>query len=201
MRTTRPGICSRRWRLVARSTIIWSCRPSTSLPFRSVWRIWSQSRSTIRVPNLVREITAERVQFHDLIDFIRSAAVRWNYDGKLEVVLIEDKGSGISALQQLRAAADPPWLAGMLRGFEPPGSKEYRARKAAIWPKRDMVLLPHPSAEAPWLLDFAGPEPQGQLFKFPNVEHDDEVDAFSQLIDYLWEILAEGYRAKGGVAA
>jgi phage terminase large subunit-like protein len=150
---------------------------------------------------LVREITAERVQFHDLIDFIRSAAVRWNYDGKLEVVLIEDKGSGISALQQLRAAADPPWLAGMLRGFEPPGSKEYRARKAAIWPKRDMVLLPHPSAEAPWLLDFAGPEPQGQLFKFPNVEHDDEVDAFSQLIDYLWEILAEGYRAKGGVAA
>jgi phage terminase large subunit-like protein len=149
----------------------------------------------------IRDVTSERVQFHDLIDYLRSTATFWNFDDKLDAVIIEDKGSGISALQQLRAAADPPWLAGLLRGFEPPGSKEYRARKAALWPARDMVLLPEPSPQVPWLLGFAGPEPHGQLFKFPNVEHDDEVDAFSQLIDYLWEVLAAGWHARNGAAA
>lgn len=145
---------------------------------------------------LIREIISERVQFHDLIDFIVSTATRFNLDGKLEAVVIEDKGSGISALQQIRSAAKYSWLAKLLRGFEPPGSKEYRARKASLWPSRDMVLLPRPCAEVPWLLPFAGPDPQGQLFKFPNVDFDDEVDGFTQLIDYLWEILAEGWRAR-----
>jgi phage terminase large subunit-like protein len=150
---------------------------------------------------LVREIVMERVQFHDLIDFLKTTAVRWNADGKLQAVIVEEKGSGISALQQLRSAADPPWLSALMVGFEPGGSKEYRARKAALWPSRDMVLLPEPCPEVPWLLDFAGPEPHGNLFKFPNVAHDDDVDGFTQMIDYCWEILAQGWRARQGGAA
>jgi phage terminase large subunit-like protein len=144
----------------------------------------------------IREITMEKVQFHDLIDFIVTTCGRWNFDGKLEAVIIEDKGSGTSALQQIGSATEHEWLAAKLRGFMPPGSKEYRARKAAIWPARDMVLLPEPCPEVPWLLPFAGPEPQGNLFKFPVVDHDDDVDTFTQLIDYLWEVLAAGWRAR-----
>jgi len=155
-----------------------------------IGELWADYRLAIR------EIVAERVQFHDLIDFIVSTAQRWNFDGKLETVLIEDKGSGISALQQIRSASEHAWLANKLVGFEPAGSKEYRARKAAIWGKRDMILFPEVCLEVPWLLPFIGPEPQGQLYQFPNVDHDDEVDGFTQLIDYLWEILAAGWRAR-----
>lgn len=145
----------------------------------------------------VREIRMDKVQFPDLLDFIESMANEWNWDGKLRAVVVEEKGSGISALQQLRSSAGPDWLAEMLVGFEPGGSKEYRARKSAVWCRRSMVLLPEPSLNAPWMAQFAGPEPLGNLFKFPSVEHDDDVDAFTQLIDYCWELLAGGWRAMG----
>lgn len=133
----------------------------------------------------IREIIIERVQFYDLIDLIQTTASRWNGDGKLEAVVIEEKGSGISALQELQRAASPHWIADMLKPFMPGGSKEYRARKQSQWTAEGLVLLPYPSPSVSWLLAFAGPEPHGNLFRFPNVAHDDDVDAFVQLIDYL----------------
>lgn len=138
----------------------------------------------------IREILLDRVQFYDLIDFIQTAAVRWNHDGKLEAIVIEEKGSGITALQELQRAASPHWIAGMLKPFEPGGSKEYRARKQSQWTAEGLVLLPYDGPSVPWLLPFAGPEPHGNLFRFPRVEHDDDVDAFVMLIDYLSATLA-----------
>lgn len=134
---------------------------------------------------VIREIRLERVQFYDLIDFIQTAAVTWNYDGKLEKILVEEKGSGISAIQELQRAASPHWIAGLIYPFMPGGSKEYRARKMTTYPAEGLVLLPHDGPSVPWLLPFAGPDPHGNLFRFPNVTHDDDVDAFVQLIDYL----------------
>lgn len=139
---------------------------------------------------VIREVVQERVQFYDLIDFIQTTAVRWNHDGKLEKILVEEKGSGITAIQELQRAASPHWIAGLIYPFMPGGSKEYRARKQSQWTAEGLVLLPNDGPSVPWLLPFAGPEPHGNLFKFPSVPHDDDVDAFTQLIDYLSATLA-----------
>ena len=56
-----------------------------------------------------------------------------------------------------------------------------------------MVLLPQPGPEAVWLMDF-----EDELFNFPQGRFADQVDAFSQLILYVENYLAEGWRARGG---
>ena len=143
---------------------------------------------------LVRDIYTERLAMPGLLEFIEGDARRWNYDGKLRGIVIEDKGSGTSAGQSLEAAADP-LLAPFLEMFMPIGSKVYRARQAMLWCALGCVLLPHPSAAVPWLTDFAGPE--GRLFAFPTIEHDDDIDALSQGVIFLERYLSEGLRARG----
>ncbi|MPZ99702.1 MAG: phage terminase large subunit [Dehalococcoidia bacterium] len=138
----------------------------------------------------VRETYRERLAFPDLPSTIEAMARRHNRDLKLRGVLIEDKGSGISALQTLRASA-PGWLAGLLIPFEPGGSKEYRAAQAAVWTRNGCVLLPAPSEGVPWLADF-----EAELFGFPSVAHDDQVDSLVQVLLYLENFLSEGFRAR-----
>jgi hypothetical protein len=58
------------------------------------------------------------------------------------------------------------------------------------------VLLPAPSELSPWLVDF-----EDELFTFPGSEFMDQVDAFSQLILYTENLLAEGWRARQQPAA
>ena len=60
-----------------------------------------------------------------------------------------------------------------------------------MWCKNGSVLLPAPSAGAPWLVDF-----EDELFTFPAAANDDQVDAFSQLIIYIENLLAEGFHAR-----
>lgn len=142
---------------------------------------------------LKRDAAWKRLQFPLLVDEVEALAVRWNYDDKLRGILIEDKGSGTSALQTVRQLA-PDGVAELLIAFQPQGSKEYRARQASAWCDRGMVLLPEPSEAAPWLHDFC----EIFLFDFPAVAHDDPVDEFVQMILYLEHYLAEGWRAQCG---
>jgi predicted phage terminase large subunit-like protein len=137
----------------------------------------------------------EKLTFPRLLDEIESAAVRWNADGKLREVPIEDKGSGTSAIQTLQNGA-PAWLAEKIRPFTPLGSKEYRARQASLWCARDCILIPMPSEAAPWRF-----EATEQLFKFPAAAHDDIVDTFSMGIIYLEHLIAQGWRVRNGLAA
>ena len=139
------------------------------------------------------EVRRARLTFPDLPEAIRSQAARWNEDGLLRQVIIEDKASGTSAYQTLTASASDPWLAPLLFPFEPSGDKTQRAQQAAVWCKNGCVLLPQPSAATPWLLDF-----EDELFTFPGSTWMDQVDALSQLILFLELILAEGYRARQG---
>lgn len=139
---------------------------------------------------LVRQVTQRRLEFPDLLAEIERLATRYNHDGKLAGVLIEDKNSGTSALQTLRAMA-PAWLAAKFISYEPHGSKEYRARQASAWAQRGMVWLPQPSAAAPWLFDF-----ERQLYTFgAGAAHDDMVDTLTQAIIYLEHYLAAGWQA------
>jgi predicted phage terminase large subunit-like protein len=140
----------------------------------------------------VREVWKRKVEFPALLTSIESSAAAWVGDGLLQGISIEDKGSGTSAYQTLKAGA-PDWLARLLRTFMPQGSKEYRARQASQWCARDCILLPQPSPVVPWLFDF-----EQSLEKFPRAAHDDDVDTFTQGILYLEHYIARGWRARGG---
>ena len=135
---------------------------------------------------------AEQLEFPDLATQIQVVAETWNHDGKLSGVIIEDKASGTSALQTLRAVA-PAWLVPLLMGFMPTTDKVTRAGQASVWCQNDCVLFPRPGAAMHWLIDF-----EDELFNFPQATHDDRVDAFSQLLLYLENLLEHGYHARGG---
>jgi predicted phage terminase large subunit-like protein len=118
-------------------------------------------------------------------------AERWNRDHKLKGILIEDKNSGTSLIQTMRESSDV-WLTPLLKPISPQwGDKRQRADQSAIWCKQDCVLLPYPSENAPWLLDFTD-----QIWTFPGGVHDDYVDALSQLLIYLEHVLAAGLHAR-----
>jgi predicted phage terminase large subunit-like protein len=142
---------------------------------------------------LVRHSWKKRLQFPQLARTIEDEATLWNYDEKLAGIIIEDKGSGTSALQTLRQSS-PEWISNLLIAFAPQGSKEYRARQASLWCERECVLLPEPEMETGWLLDF-----EEVLYKFPNVANDDDVDSFDQGVLYLENLLAAGWQARMGL--
>lgn len=140
---------------------------------------------------ITREVYRERLTFPDLPHVIERMARRYNYDDKLQGIIIEDKASGTSAYQTLLASSDD-WLRERLIAFQPSGSKEIRANQAAVWCRNDMVLLPHPSEHAPWLGTF-----EHELFNAPQSAYMDQVDSFSQLIIYLEHYLSAGWHARG----
>lgn len=140
----------------------------------------------------IREVWRERLQFPALPEKIAKFAHRYNVDGKLRGVIIEDKASGISAYQTLRTGADT-WLANLLVAFMPTNDKETRAKQAAVWCRNGCVLLPWPGDAVPWLMDF-----EDELFDFPGSSFMDQVDAFSQLILWTENLLAEGWKARNG---
>ena len=139
---------------------------------------------------IIRQVQRERWEFPDLPAQMETVARRYNYDGKLRGLIIEDKVSGTSAYQTLMASA-ADWLRRILIAFQPVGDKIQRAQQAAVWCKNECVLLPQPSVAVPWLVDF-----EDELFTFPGATHDDQVDSLDQLILYLENLLAEGWRAR-----
>lgn len=142
---------------------------------------------------VIREVSRERLQFPDLQSEITDEARRYNVDGKLRGVIIERKASGTSAIQTLTQTAED-WLAQLIIGFSPSGSKEQRGKQASVWCRNGCVLIPMVSAAAPWLHDF-----EEELFNFPSSTYKDQVDSLSQLIIYLENLLSEGFRARGQV--
>lgn len=139
---------------------------------------------------VVREVWRDRLQFPSLPDTIRAVARDYNQDGKLKGILIEDKASGTSAYQTLMASAEE-WIKPLLIPFMPSGDKEQRGNQAAVWCKRECVLLPYPGEVVSWLFDF-----ERELFEFPESQFKDQVDSFGQLIIWLENLLADGWYAR-----
>lgn len=155
-----------------------------------VWELWPDYLLGVRA------MWQERIESAFLPGKIEEHAKQWNKDGKLRAVVIEDKGSGTTAIQTLRMSA-PTWLAEMIVEFQPTGTKEYRAKLSSVWCERDCIQLPWPSDQATWYNDFLDQE-SGQLWMFPNAAHDDMVDTFTMGIQYLEHYVAEGYAARQG---
>lgn len=139
---------------------------------------------------VIRYMLEQRVEFPELTDLISAQIRRWDYDNKLKALIIEDKSSGTQAIQTLRASAAPE-IRDLLVAWQPAGDKVQRYQQAAVWCRNGMVLLPHPSAAAPWLLDF-----EDQLFSLPEAVNDDQGDAFAQLIIYLENYLSAGFHGQ-----
>jgi len=140
----------------------------------------------------VREVYRERLEFPELPQVMAQVTSRYTFDGKLRGVLIEDKASGTSAYQTLMAGADRA-LRQLLVPFMPLGDKDTRANQAAVWCKNGCILLPEPSDQVAWLLDF-----EEELFAIPGSTYRDQADAFAQLVIYTENILAAGFHARGG---
>lgn len=141
---------------------------------------------------LVRHVRIGRPAFPELAAQVPATAQHWNHDGRLRGVLIEDKSSGVQLLQTLSNAA-PDWLRQLLIPIQPKVSKEIRGEQAAVWCRNGCVWLPEPCPEAGWLFDF-----ETELFDFPTGEYMDQVDALTQLVNYLEHYLAQGWHSRGG---
>ncbi len=151
----------------------------------TVWELQADYRLRLR------HASWQRYQFPQLASAIQAEALRWMADGLLRGILIEDKASGISALQTLEQSA-PPGIAALLIAFHPgQASKLARSRQASLWCERGCVLLPEPAQSVPWLYEF-----EQLLYAFPAGKLDDPVDSLAQAVLYLENLLAEGWRAR-----
>lgn len=116
----------------------------------------------------VLEIREVRLEYPALKRLMLAQAEAW----QPEAILVEDKGSGQSLLQDLRHASSWPWLAQL-----PQGDKLTRLMRVSPMLEAGQVRLPD---DAPWLADFLR-----QLQAFPHAEHDDMVDALSQYLNWI----------------
>jgi predicted phage terminase large subunit-like protein len=86
-------------------------------------------------------------------------------------ILIEDKGSGTSLLQDLRANNIA------VIEINPEGDKPTRVAKISAQFEAGAVFFP---TKAPWLSSL-----MAELLGFPNVKHDDQVDSISQALSWI----------------
>jgi len=98
---------------------------------------------------------------------------------KADVVLVEEKGSGISLMQDMRAAAVP------VHGYNPGrADKVARAHMVAPFLEAGLVYVLESKREPGKPITWARPLVT-QCEEFPNGEHDDLVDTLTQAIIYM----------------
>ena len=90
---------------------------------------------------------------------------------KPAAILIEDKSSGQSLIQELRQSTTLPIIA-----IEPLGDKTFRANEVSAMVEAGLMRLPY---AAPWLIDF-----EGEFFGFPLSTNDDQVDSVTQFLKW-----------------
>lgn len=114
------------------------------------------------------DVTRSKVDFPSLRGRVIAHAREW----KANNVLIENKGSGQSLIQELRRTpgAPQPVLISV--------SKDKITRLSAVTAmiEQGQVFLPK---GAPWLDNF-----KSELLQFPNGRHDDQVDSLSQFLNW-----------------
>jgi phage terminase large subunit-like protein len=137
----------------------------------------------------IREVYRERLSFPGLIESMVNIADKYRRDGKLRNVIIEDKASGTSAYQTIRASSEY-WLANRLYAFMPTVSKTQRAAQAGVWAKHRLVILPRPGEDVPWLFPF-----EDEIYHAPKTQYMDQTDAFAQLLLFLQPVLRRGLYA------
>lgn len=124
-------------------------------------------RREVRIIDVFRR----RLAFPDL----KHHAIRLAREYGAKNILIEDCASGKQLLQTLRAErpAGVPWP----RKIRPEHDKVTRLAGVSEMIEGGRLLLPR---DAPWLAEF-----KSELLGFPGSKHDDQVDALSQLLEWV----------------
>lgn len=115
------------------------------------------------------DVVRKRMVYPELKKAVQDLYNKWGGD----VVLIEDKASGTSLIQDLRNDSRLP-----VKAIEPDGDKVTRAVSSTLLMEAGRMWLP---TQARWLLDF-----ENELTSFPTKGvHDDQVDSVSQFLEWL----------------
>lgn len=131
----------------------------------TVGTIWHSGRG---VPgHYLREVFRERIDYPTLKRKVVAFAER----DRPSAILIEDKSSGQSLIQDLRNETSLPVIA-----IEPDGGKLFRANEVSAMVEAGLLHLPQ---SAPWLIDF-----EGEFFGFPLSTNDDQVDSVTQYLKW-----------------
>lgn len=105
-----------------------------------------------------------------LKEMMKQKWAQWNSVFRISRIYVENKGSGISALQSLKKETHMPLIPLEPMETEMGKSKRARAEAAGGYIQAGRVVF---KSGAPWLSDF-----ENELLKFPHGRHDDMVDAF-----------------------
>ena len=109
-----------------------------------------------------------KVGYPDLKRAVIDIAARY----KADIVLIEEKASGIQLIQELKEAR----VCGV-KGYEPKGDKVMRLHAQCATIENGGLWVPE---SAPWRAEYVH-----ELTTFPGSKHDDMVDATSQVLEWL----------------
>jgi predicted phage terminase large subunit-like protein len=117
---------------------------------------------------------------------LKKRVIDFSERDKPHVVLIEDKASGQSLIQELRSATQIP-----VKAIEPDGDKLTRALAVSDMIESGLVHVPE---RAPWLLDY-----ELELTTFPTKgAHDDQVDSTTQFLAWARTHAARRLEIIGG---
>jgi predicted phage terminase large subunit-like protein len=116
----------------------------------------------------ILDVTVLKQEYTQLKRTIQNYALRF----KPQQILIEDKASGQSLLQDFRSLTHLPVVS-----IKPKGDKALRLASVTSYLESGKVVLP---IRATWLHDF-----ERELLEFPGGIHDDQVDALSQFLHWL----------------
>lgn len=116
----------------------------------------------------ILDVWRKKLPYLQLKAAIEELASFW----KPYIMLIEDKASGQSLIQDLEMTTKLP-----VKAITPDGDKEYRANMAKPIIDAHRVWLPE---HAGWRNDFID-----EFAAFPKVPHDDQVDTLSMILNYI----------------
>jgi predicted phage terminase large subunit-like protein len=124
---------------------------------------WLKSDGNHYLLDLVRR----RCEYPALIQLVREQYRRYSPD----CILIEDRGTGTSLIQDLRYADRITPIA-----IKPESDKETRLSTASLIVEQGSVFFPK---EAPWLGDLLN-----ELLRFPQTKFGDQADSVSQYLNW-----------------
>src|SRR5262245_20176351 len=138
---------------------------ATEIADYSVGTVWHVQGDNYYLLELVRD----RFDFPDLKRAVLAQKQRWPGAN----ILIEDKGSGTSLIQELRTAGTAviPIIA----------KDDKVTRLYATQPRFESGAVHFP-AETPWLDELIS-----ELLAFPHGHHDDQVDSITQALTWIWQ--------------
>ena len=124
------------------------------------------------------DVYVDRLEYPDLKRAIIDMANKWAFDHKFYArhknftIIIEDKASGQSLIQEIRRETNFP-----IAALEPESDKLTRAHVVTPHFEAGKIAFLH---AAEWLKDYIT-----ELIQFDNGQHDDQVDATTQFLSYI----------------